>query len=72
MREYQQSVREPAERTVNFEIEIIILGPEYRDLYIAYISLNIPSSKLIFQLCKIWGFHGGDYEESRLLGCGTV
>jgi hypothetical protein len=20
-------------------------------------------------LCKIWGFHGGDYEEWRLLGC---
>jgi hypothetical protein len=20
-------------------------------------------------LCKIWGFHGGDYEELRLLGC---
>jgi hypothetical protein len=19
--------------------------------------------------CKIWGFHGGDYEECRLLGC---
>jgi hypothetical protein len=23
-------------------------------------------------LCKIWGFHGGDYEECRLLGCGAV
>jgi hypothetical protein len=23
-------------------------------------------------LRKIWGFHGGDYEESSLLGCGTV
>jgi hypothetical protein len=22
--------------------------------------------------CKIWGFHGGDYEESRLLGWGGV
>jgi hypothetical protein len=22
--------------------------------------------------CKIWGFHGGDYEECRLLGCGSV
>jgi hypothetical protein len=22
--------------------------------------------------CKMWGFHGGDYEECRLLGCGTV
>jgi hypothetical protein len=23
-------------------------------------------------LCKIWGFHGGDYEEYRLLGCVAV
>jgi hypothetical protein len=23
-------------------------------------------------LCKIWGFHGGDYEEYRLLGCYAV
>jgi hypothetical protein len=23
-------------------------------------------------LCKIRGFHGGDYEEYRLLGCGAV
>jgi hypothetical protein len=23
-------------------------------------------------LCKIWGFHGGVYEECRLLGCGAV
>jgi hypothetical protein len=22
--------------------------------------------------CKIWGFHGGDYEEWRLLGCYAV
>jgi hypothetical protein len=22
--------------------------------------------------CKIWGFHGGDYEEYGLLGCGAV
>jgi hypothetical protein len=23
-------------------------------------------------ICKIWGFQGGDYEERRLLGCGAV
>jgi hypothetical protein len=28
------------------------------------------SSQLM--LCKIWGFHGGDYEEHRLLGCYTM
>jgi hypothetical protein len=22
--------------------------------------------------CRIWGFHGGDYEEFRLLGCGAM
>jgi hypothetical protein len=21
--------------------------------------------------CKIWGFHGGDYVENRLLGCSS-
>jgi hypothetical protein len=25
-----------------------------------------------FMLCKICVFHGGDYEERRLLGCGAV
>jgi hypothetical protein len=24
------------------------------------------------KLCKIWGFHGGDYEKCRLLVCGAV
>jgi hypothetical protein len=23
-------------------------------------------------LCRIWGFHGSDYEECHLLGCGAV
>jgi hypothetical protein len=23
-------------------------------------------------LCKVWGFHGGDYEEWRLVGCNAV
>jgi hypothetical protein len=23
-------------------------------------------------VCEIWGFHGSDYEECRLLGCGAV
>jgi hypothetical protein len=27
--------------------------------------------KYVF-ICKILGFHGGDYEECRLLGCGAV
>jgi hypothetical protein len=24
------------------------------------------------RFCRIWGFHGGDYEEYRLLGCSAV
>jgi hypothetical protein len=37
--------------------------------------LKLPWSKWLIHrcthkwLCKIWGFHGGDYEECRLLGC---
>jgi hypothetical protein len=53
-------------------------GWTYRHLKI----LNIPtphrkmtqcfrSRKLFFTLCRIWGFHGGDYEEYRLLRCGA-
>jgi hypothetical protein len=34
-----------------------------------YISAT-ESSRLM--LCKIWSFHGGDYEEYRLLECDTV
>jgi hypothetical protein len=26
----------------------------------------------IWDICKIWGFHGGDYEEWCLLGCYAV
>jgi hypothetical protein len=26
----------------------------------------------LLKLCNIWGFHGGDYEECRLLGCHAV
>jgi hypothetical protein len=26
----------------------------------------------VTKLCKIWGFHSGDYEERRLLGCDAV
>jgi hypothetical protein len=29
------------------------------------------TSKEIY-ICKIWGFHVGEYEESSLLGCGAV
>jgi hypothetical protein len=30
------------------------------------------SKNITFLQCKIWGFHGGDYEEWRLLGYYTV
>jgi hypothetical protein len=29
-------------------------------------------SQQLKALCKIWGFHGGDYEEWFLLGCYAV
>jgi hypothetical protein len=29
----------------------------------------VPTTSYLF---KIWGFHGGDYEECRLLGCYAV
>jgi hypothetical protein len=30
------------------------------------------SSDKVGMLCRIWSFHGDDYEECRLLGCGAV
>jgi hypothetical protein len=30
------------------------------------------SWKAVFLLCKIWGFHGGDYDDYDLLGNDTV
>jgi hypothetical protein len=33
------------------------------------VSVTEPSHLM---LCKIWGFHGADYEECRLLGCYVV
>jgi hypothetical protein len=35
---------------------------------LACLLFNIALEKV----CKIWGFHGGDYEEWRLLGCYAV
>jgi hypothetical protein len=33
---------------------------------------EIWKSKKKSVFCKIWGFHGGDYEERRLLGSDAV
>jgi hypothetical protein len=35
-------------------------------------QLTTVSLQIIFFTCKIWDFHGGDYEECRFLGCGAV
>jgi hypothetical protein len=37
-----------------------------------YFIRNSHSFQQNYTVYKIWGFHGGDYEESSLLGCGTV
>jgi hypothetical protein len=38
-------------------------------LYIAVVyRLRMKGEKRCWSICKIWGFHGGDYEEYRLLG----
>jgi hypothetical protein len=34
-----------------------------------YISATVPSQLM---LCKIWGFHGVDYKDFRLLGCYVI
>jgi hypothetical protein len=33
---------------------------------------SVLSQLELLYLRKIWGFHGGDYEECSLLGCGAV
>jgi hypothetical protein len=34
--------------------------------------LFVISALIKLVLCKIWDFHGGDYEECRVLGCGAM
>jgi hypothetical protein len=36
------------------------------------VIIRVCTSETWRWLCKIWGFHGGDYEEWRLLGCYAV
>jgi hypothetical protein len=36
------------------------------------IKIMIVNVKKLLILFEIWGFHGEDYEECRLLGCGAV
>jgi hypothetical protein len=40
----------------------------YTDEVIAIISVGFSVTNNLLVRCKIWGFHGGDYEECRLLG----
>jgi hypothetical protein len=35
----------------------------------SYSTCSVMLMLQVFQPCKIWGFHGGDYEQWRLLGC---
>jgi hypothetical protein len=35
------------------------------------INFHPPPPPIFIIECKIWGFHGGDYEECRLLGYKT-
>jgi hypothetical protein len=42
-----------------------------KDLIIFHFFPPVPFA-IKFPLCKVWGFHSGDYEEWCLLGCYTV
>jgi hypothetical protein len=42
-----------------------------RSIY-AICPVHLIPDLIILIVCKIWGFHGGDYEECRLLGCGAA
>jgi hypothetical protein len=35
-------------------------------------SEQVGSNGKAFGMCKIWGFHGGDYDDYHLLGDDTV
>jgi hypothetical protein len=50
---HQQTVRDSAKRTVNLQSKLSLLVPGYRETCITYISVNITSLKLIFQLSLI-------------------
>jgi hypothetical protein len=40
--------------------------------HIARMGAKRNAYRIFVAVCKIWGFHGGDYEECRFLGCGAV
>jgi hypothetical protein len=39
---------------------------------VAAVGIIVQCLVMFPTLCRIWGFHGGDYEECRLLECGAV
>jgi hypothetical protein len=54
----------------DFDVQNISLVYNMTPFITVIIDLSLRVTTL--QLCRIWGFHGGDYEECRLLGCYAV
>jgi hypothetical protein len=47
----------------------------WRRAQIMELRINYPTIAIFNEhkyICKIWGYHGGDYEDYRLLGCSAV
>jgi hypothetical protein len=44
----------------------------YRPVWVGFLYTQILQKTIPLSTCKIWGFHGGDYEEWCLLGCYAV
>jgi hypothetical protein len=52
------------------EILCLTMAPLIKKMYFSFGLWRMSSSGML--LCKIWGFHGGDYDEWCLLGCYAV
>jgi hypothetical protein len=65
--------RSPPSRFRNCSRSLLIsLSLHYTETISSIIAHFLLAAKTSIELCKIWGFHGGDYEEWCLLGCYAV
>jgi hypothetical protein len=68
---YWYIVVTPINEISNLRIHVSVATAFWIDTYAWKVTVLIAYCKHM-QLCKFWGFHGGDISSPGLLGCDTV